>query len=99
MGKVKSRNLYRDTTFYLIENKNGKLKLTEFYRVGQKQNGIDFINATKNVDTDNFVLIGTHLDSEYDIDPCIITDLNEQRLRVYEYIKNYASFNEESVNL
>lgn len=98
MSKVSSRNVYKDTCFHLVTIKDGKLDLKSFYRVGQKANGTDFLNETKGVSKGQYVLIGTHLDEGYDIDPVIITDIDEQRGRVLDYLKDhFVTFNPDSV--
>lgn len=100
MPKVKSRNVYSDTTFYLITIKNGDLDVKPFYNVGQKQKGIDFINETKNVSKEKYVLVGPHMDDGYDIEPTIITDIEEQRQKVFEHLKRkFVTFSPESVDL
>ena len=100
MPTVKSRNVYKDTTFHLITIKDGKLDLKTFIRVGQKANGTNFINETKGVSNGQYVLIGTHLDDGYDLDPTVITDIEDQRKRVFEYLqRNFCTFNPASVEL
>lgn len=100
MPKVKFRNVYNDTSFHLITIKNGDFDIKTFRRVGQKGNGIDFINATKNVSKEKYILIGPHLDTDCDIEPTIITDIDEQRRRVLEHlVNNFSTFKPESVDL
>ena len=69
MPKVKSRNVYNDTSFHLITIKNGDFDIKTFRRVGQKGNGIDFINATKNVSKEKYVLISDENIDDYNITP------------------------------
>jgi len=100
MPTVNSRNVYTDTTFYLITVKDGKLNLKSFTRVGQKGQGIEFINQTKNVSKEDYILVGPHMDDGHDIEPTIITDIEEQRRKVFEHLKKgYHTFNPESVDL
>ena len=100
MPKVTSRNIYSNTSFYLITFENGDFKVKNYYNVGQKQRGIDFINETKNVSKGKYVLVGPHLDSGYDIEPTIITDIDEQRMKVLEHLKShYVTFNPDSVDM
>lgn len=100
MPIVKSRNVYSDTTFFLVTIKDGKFNIKTFYNVGQKGKGIEFINETKNVKNEEYLLIGPHLDTGYSIEPTIITDIEEQRLKVLEHLEHrYTSFNPESVEL
>lgn len=101
MAEVTSRNVYTNTTFYLITIKEGKLNLKAFTRVGQKERGIEFINQTKNISKEDHILIGS-ADDIYpnDIEPTIITDIEKQRLMVFEYLKKkYSTFIPESVDL
>ena len=76
------------------------LILKHFAVLDKKRNGIDFINATKNVSKEKYVLIGPHLDTDCDIEPTIITDIDEQRHRVLEHlVNNFSTFKPESVDL
>lgn len=100
MATVKSRNVYSDTTFILITIKDGKLGVKEFYGVGNKGRGTDFINETKGVSKGQYVLIGPHMDNTYDIAPTIITDIDEQRKKVFDYLKeHFVTFKPEDVDL
>lgn len=100
MATVKSRNVYADTSFILIRIKDGKLDVKNFSNVGRKGNGIEFINGTKNVSKDQYVLIGPHLDDSYDIEPTVVTDIDEQRQRVFDYLKgHFVTFKPEDVDL
>ena len=46
------------------------------------------------------VLIDPHLDTDCNIEPTIITDIDEQRRRVLEHlVNNFSTFKPESVDL
>ena len=101
MPTVTSRNVYADTTFILITIKDGKLDVKRFYGVGNKGRGTDFINETKGVSKEQYVLIGPHSDTDpYDIEPMIITNIDEQRRKVFDYlVRNFKTFKSEDVDL
>ena len=69
MPKVKSINDYNDTSFYLITIKNGDFDIKTFRRVGKKGCSIGFINATKNVSKEKYVLISDENIDDYNITP------------------------------
>lgn len=99
--RVTSRNVYSDTDFLLVEVEDNKLKITDFPNVGRMQKGKDFLNSTKGLSKSGkqFLLIGPHMDSAYEIAPTIITNIEEQRERVFDYLKSrYSTLKEESLN-
>ena len=98
MPTVKSRNVYSDTSLYLISVKDGKLGVKHFPDVGKKGCGTDFLNATSGIETENAILVGPHMDNTYDIEPTIITDIQEQRTKVFRHLcEHYTTFKPEDV--
>jgi len=101
MEQDKAIDVYSNTSFYLITIKDGKLNLRSFYGVGRKCYGIDFINQTRGISKEDYILIGPAAHRhDGDIEPRIITDIEEQRQKVLEHLKNkFSTFDPESVIL